>query len=77
MAKIDFEHKDDSKFPCFGIDIDSNGIIAVEFKEEGTGVVIVDTRPHGFEITGVFEHDFKPLDQWHKITKEFKLKFTV
>lgn len=77
MAKVEIEHKDESKFPCFGIMQYSSGMLVVEFSQERVGVVVLDTRISPDFNSGHCSDKWSKLSYWDIVTKEFTLKFTV
>lgn len=77
MAKVEIEKTDENKFPCFGINKFSDGIVIVEFSSQCKGCVILDTRKEPEFVSGHYAENWKILENWDIVTKEFTLKFTV
>jgi hypothetical protein len=77
MCKIEIEHKEESQFPCFGINKYSYGLIVVQFSAEKVGVIIFDSRAGDRNEVGEKSDNWSPLDKWDIVTKEFTLKFSL
>jgi hypothetical protein len=77
MCKIEIEHKEETQFPCFGIDKFSDGIVVVELTSESKGTVVIDSRLNPVYATGEYSEDWAFLIDWGIVTKEFTLKFSL